>query len=247
MAKKYIIGANWKMNLSLQEATKLFHSLSDTILPDEQREVLVFVPQPFLGLFKSNECITVGAQNFHAPELFGAFTGETSLQHLKSLGVSTVLVGHSERRIHFGESNDTVMMKARKAVDEGFRVVLCCGEPLEVREKGEVEALNFVHEQLKLIENWPAVLLHNIIIAYEPIWAIGTGKTPTLDEIEYLQSNLHAKLFEATNVDFLLIYGGSCDSENSKEIFALNGVNGGLIGGASLIVDSLLQIIFNAC
>jgi triosephosphate isomerase len=247
MSKKYIIGANWKMNLSLSEASQLFHSLSDAILPNEQREVLVFIPQPFLGVFESNHRITLGAQHFHAPELQGAFTGETSLNHLKSLNIATVLVGHSERRMHFGESDDKVTVKARKAVEEGFRVVLCCGEPLDIREKGEEEAFKFVYDQLKFLELWPTNLLQKIIIAYEPVWAIGTGKTPSLDEIEYLHSNLHDQLHQVTQVDLPILYGGSCDAENSKAIFALKGVNGGLIGGASLKVDSLLQIISNAC
>jgi triosephosphate isomerase len=245
--KKYFIGANWKMNLALNEATELFYALSNAIIPSHQCEVLVFVPQPFLGVFKSNDRISIAAQNFHAPELYGAFTGETSLQHLKSLGVSTALVGHSERRMHFGETNDMVILKARKAVEEGFRVVLCCGESLEIRQRGETDAISFVYQQLKFLERWPKEDLESIIIAYEPIWAIGTGITPSMDEIEQMHLALNSRLHEATKMDFSIIYGGSCNAENSKEIFALNNVNGGLIGGASMNVNSLLQIISNAC
>ncbi|MFM7387884.1 MAG: triose-phosphate isomerase [Bacteroidota bacterium] len=246
MSKKYVIGANWKMNLTLDEADNLFQNLSNSLVPNDQREVLVFVPQPFLGVFKSNDCLLVAAQNFHAPELSGAFTGETSLNHLKSLDITTVLVGHSERRMHFRESNETVMLKARIAAAEGFRVVLCCGEPLEVRLKGEASAFNFVYNQIKFLEEWTLEALSKIVLAYEPIWAIGTGETPTLAEIEHMQNGIKSTLFDATGVAVPILYGGSCDAENSKLIFKLKGVDGGLIGGASLKATSLLSIISNA-
>lgn len=247
MPKKYIIGANWKMNLTLDEAAELFQSLSNSIVPNDQTEVLVFVPQPFLGVFKSNDCLLVAAQNFHAPELSGPFTGETSLNHLKSLDITTVLVGHSERRLHFGESDETVMLKARIAVAEGFSVVLCCGEPLKVRLKRQDLAFNYVYDQIKQLEEWPPEALSNIILAYEPIWAIGTGETPSLAEIEHMQNGIKSTLFDATGVAIPVLYGGSCDAENSKLIFKLKGVDGGLIGGASLKAASLLSIISNAC
>lgn len=235
------------MNLTFQEATDLFETLSKAIIPRLDREVVVFLPQPFLGVFKSNDRITLGAQNFHAPELNGAFTGETSLNHLKSLQISTVLVGHSERRTHFGESNEMVMLKARKAADEGFQTVLCCGEPLEVRERGETDAVLYVYDQLKQLEDWPIEALQNVVIAYEPIWAIGTGLTPSLQDIVQLHLQIQIMIRAKTKFTIPIIYGGSCDAENSKEIFALKGVHGGLIGGASLNAVSFLQIISNAC
>jgi len=253
MVKKFFIGANWKMNLTLEESEELFRTLSASIIPHDLCEVVVFVPQPFLGVFSSNDRITVAAQNFHAPELSGAFTGETSLEQLRSLNISTVLAGHSERRLHFNESNETTLLKAKKAVDEGFRVVLCCGEPQEIRQihpnlaSNRNEALKYVYNQVLPIVEWPKTALQKIIIAYEPIWAIGTGVTPCLEDIEFIQFQVQSMLETATKVRIPVIYGGSCDAENSKGIFSLKGVHGGLIGGASLQAKTLLQIIANAC
>jgi len=235
------IGANWKMNLTLQEAKLLYSELEDAINNELSCEVVVFIPQPFLGCFESTDNIQIAAQNFHAPELSGAFTGETSLSQLKSLNINTVLVGHSERRQLFNESDELVMLKAKTAVQQGFKIVLCCGEPMEVRRKGEEAVLKYLMRQISELSHWNSDELNQVILAYEPIWAIGTGSIPSINEIR----NIHT--FLRSTFHTLVIYGGSCDASNSNLIFREDSVAGGLIGGASLQAESFIQIVKNAC
>ncbi|NDB33866.1 MAG: triosephosphate isomerase [Flavobacteriia bacterium] len=235
------IGANWKMNLTLQEAKLLYRELEDAINNELGCEVVVFIPQPFLGCFESTDNIQIAAQNFHAPELSGAFTGETSLAQLKSLNINTVLVGHSERRLQFNESDELVMLKAKTAVQQGFKIVLCCGEPIEVRRKGEEAVLKYLMRQISELSHWNSDELNQVILAYEPIWAIGTGSIPSINEIR----NIHT--FLRSTFHTLVIYGGSCDASNSNLIFREDSVAGGLIGGASLQAESFIQIVKNAC
>lgn len=248
MSRKVFIGANWKMNLTLQEAKSLYDSFLDLPFPKNKVELVVFPPQPFLSALPKNPNVTLAAQNFHAPEFSGAFTGETSLAQLESMHISTVLVGHSERRGHFGETDSSVMLKALTAVRAGFRVVLCCGEPKEIRDLGKQEAENYVSNQLAALKGWSKQELSNLVIAYEPIWAIGTGLIPTLDDIRSMHMNIKQLVqHEHEIVSIPIVYGGSCDAENSRAILSLEGVDGGLIGGASLKLDSLQKIIENAC
>ena len=214
------IGANWKMNLTLQEAKLLYRELEDAINNELSCEVVVFIPQPFLGCFESTDNIQIAAQNFHAPELSGAFTGETSLAQLKSLNINTVLVGHSERRLQFNESDELVMLKAKTAVQQGFKIVLCCGEPIEVRRKGEEAVLKYLMRQISELSHWNS------------------------DELNEIR-NIHT--FLRSTFHTLVIYGGSCDASNSNLIFREDSVAGGLIGGASLQAESFIQIVKNAC
>jgi len=248
MSRKVFIGANWKMNLTLQEATSLYESFMDLAFSKNKVELVVFPPQPFLSAFPNNSTITLAAQNFHAPEFSGAFTGETSLTQLESMDISTVLVGHSERRGHFGETDESVMLKALTAAKSGFRVVLCCGEPKEIRDLGRQSAESYVSNQLAALTGWSEQELSNLVIAYEPLWAIGTGMIPTLNDIRSMHLNIKQRLQNDKGITSIpVVYGGSCDAENSSAIFQLEGVDGGLIGGASLKLDSLQKIIENAC
>jgi triosephosphate isomerase len=236
-----IVGANWKMNLTIQEAQHLYTEIQLGIPNSVACKVIIFVPQPFLSSFNASHQITVGAQNFYAPELSGPYTGETSLLQLKSMNVITALVGHSERRQYFSETNESAIEKAALALKHGFNVVFCCGEPKEIRLLGEQEVFNYLESQLHQLMTWNSEQRANLVLAYEPIWAIGTGKLPLLDEI----NSVHAFLKEKCNVP--VIYGGSCDAENSKDILSLPNVDGVLIGGASLNASSFLKILQDAC
>ena len=235
------VGANWKMNLTFLEAQELYLQITKGIPSQLTCRVVLFLPQAFLSSFQASNQVAVGAQNFYAPQLSGPYTGETSLSQLKSINVLTVLVGHSERRIHFNESNKSATEKAATAVQHGFNVVLCCGEPKEIRMLGEQKVFHYLEDQLRELWNWPSNQLSNLGLAYEPIWAIGTGKLPSLEEI----NAVHAFLKHKFNVP--VIYGGSCDADNSKEIMRLSNVDGVLIGGASLKASSFLKIVHDAC
>jgi triosephosphate isomerase len=247
MRRKFI-GANWKMNLSKQESLDLFQALALNSMHFESKDVVIFPSQPFLSLFNPSKELSVGAQNFYGPELFGAYTGETSLSQLEDIGVKYTLVGHSERRNSFGEGDDFIIKKCFSALNRGLNVVFCCGESLIEREKGD--HISFVTHQLsELILSLDESQLSQLVVAYEPIWAIGSGKVPSLQEINEMHQGIR-ELFEgkfgAKGQQIRIIYGGSCNEKNASDIFALTHVDGGLIGGASLKLDSFLEIIHSA-
>jgi triosephosphate isomerase len=236
--KKKIIGANWKMNLSKQESLELFKRYAAAIPNlNPEIELVVFPSQGFLSLLSPVTGIEIGAQNFHAPHTSGAFTGETSLTQLSSLNISWVLVGHSERRMLAHESDEVVLQKTISALELGFKVIFCCGEPGEVRNISSEASISFIKDRLKGIEALTNAQKEKITIAYEPIWAIGTGVTPALDQIDEMTTWI------ALNTHCTVIYGGSCDENNSIEIFKLPHVSGGLIGNASLNANSFMQIV----
>ncbi len=235
---KYVIAGNWKMNKTPAEATELIEAIKP-LVADATCDVVVGVP--FVDLSAALEAVKgskigVAAQNCHW-EKSGAFTGEISAEMLKAMGVGYVIIGHSERRQYFGETDVTVQKRVRAALDAGLTVILCVGEYLEQREQGvtgEVVAL-----QTKIaLGGVSEEELARIIIAYEPVWAIGTGRTATAEqanEVCALIRDVVAGLYNKEAAAAVTIqYGGSMNAANAAELLAQSDVDGGLIGGASL-------------
>ncbi len=242
---KRIVAGNWKMNLTAEEAVNLFKEIEERLSFSEV-DVKVFVPSIYLqSLTGLSEKITIGAQNFY-PVSKGAFTGEISPIQLRSIGINTVLIGHSERRDLFGENDDFIQSKVKSALENGMDIILCCGESLETRDAGN--EVKFVTGQLSsALSIVESASMKNITIAYEPIWAIGTGKTSSSQQAEdmhlAIRNWLDSKYGPAVAGSTSILYGGSCNAANAKELFACPNVDGGLIGGASLDAESFLTII----
>jgi triosephosphate isomerase len=241
-----IVAGNWKMNLSLTEGLDLVKGI-DACERDQNVRTIVFPPALFvhtIGARASGE-IEVGVQNFY-PESEGAFTGELSIKQLKSVGATIGLIGHSERRAYFGESNAFLKEKVDAAVNNDFEFIFCCGEPLFIREKnGE---LDFVKNQLdESLFHLTAEQIQGKIIAYEPVWAIGTGRTATSEQAEAMHAAIRLWITEKYTAEIAqqisILYGGSCNASNAKELFACPNVDGGLIGGAALVASSFLEIV----
>lgn len=245
--RKKIIAGNWKMNMLPNEAINFIEELTP-LVKNTKNEVIICVP--YIDLFYTllhvqGTNIKVGAQNMHWEEK-GAYTGEVSAPMLKSIGVEYVIIGHSERRQYFAETDETVNKKIKSALKYNLKPIVCVGETLEQREEGITE--NIIANQIKkAFEGISKENLNNIIIAYEPIWAIGTGKTATKEQanetIKQIRSEL-AKIYgknEAENV--IIQYGGSVKPENAKELFEMSDIDGGLIGGASLKAKEFSQIV----
>lgn len=243
MARKIVAG-NWKMNLTMQEGVKLIDALNHMEVP-EGVELMVF-PSHLLvpEINRLSKGIEVGVQNFSEhPE--GAYTGETSLDQVKSCGVEVALIGHSERRQMFGESNEMLKKKVNHALAEDVSFVFCCGEPLEIRETGA--EYDYVKAQLQeSLFHIPDGSMRNTVIAYEPVWAIGTGRTASAQQAEEMHKNIRNWVTEAYGDEVAkavtILYGGSCKPGNAKELFACANVDGGLIGGASLSAESFIEI-----
>lgn len=248
--RQKIAAANWKMNLSLPEAMDLTHALipaADSLL-DYQR-VLLAVPFPYLipvrEALGNHTAIQVCAQNVAATKN-GAYTGEVSASMLSGLGVSYALVGHSERRIYYHETPDVLAQKIDRLLEESVTPVFCCGEPLAIREAGTQNAM--VEAQLRdSLFHLAADDLQKIIIAYEPIWAIGTGKTASSDQAQEMHAHIRHVLAENYGAsianDLSILYGGSVKASNAAELFGKPDVEGGLVGGASLQATEFTSII----
>lgn len=239
---KYLIAGNWKMNTNLDEAKSITDRLHSYIDYDSEVELLIcppFTHLSFLSELIDLSRISLGAQNVHS-EKNGAYTGEISIDMLLSVGCEYVIIGHSERRSIFGEDDKFINKKVVNSLNAGLRVILCIGETLEQREKGETFEIleNQLEKGLIGVEK-----IINLKIAYEPVWAIGTGKTANKEQIsethEFISKFL-IKRFGENNIKIL--YGGSMNAENAEEILSIKNVNGGLIGGASLKPDSFLSI-----
>ncbi|MDA9881323.1 MAG: triose-phosphate isomerase [Crocinitomicaceae bacterium] len=245
MAQKIVAG-NWKMNLKLDEAIRLVEVLKINHIESDVRVVL-FPPSVYIDTLshRIDDHIELGVQNFHA-EAKGAYTGELAINQIKSVGANIGLIGHSERRAYFAETNDILKLKVDAAVSQEFQFIFCCGEPLMIREAGE--ELDFVKMQLEesLFHLSKDEMLDRII-AYEPVWAIGTGKTASAEQAESMhraiRTWLHEKYDEETAQSVSLLYGGSCNHENARELFSCPNVDGGLIGGASLKSEVFCEII----
>lgn len=230
---KTIIAANWKMHKTIQEAEEFLTALNNAEKKAD-RKVLIFPSATLLTVFKGKN-VNYGAQNMHWEEE-GAFTGELSPLMVKDAGGSYILIGHSERRQLFGETDEEVNKKLISALKHGLKPVFCIGETLDQREDGKTaEVINTQIEQgLANISD-----LSEIIIAYEPVWAIGTGKTATPEQAQ----EVHAQIREKTTPETSILYGGSVKPANISELMSQKDINGALIGGAALEIDSFVKIV----
>lgn len=242
MRKKFI-GANWKMNLAYQDAKELYTALS--CISSSSCDIVIFPSTLYLSEFSHQKGLPLGAQDIHY-ELDGAFTGSISASQLQSISCQYLLIGHSERRQQFNEGNDLINLKVKRAFASKLIVIFCCGEALE--ERKSLRHLDFVLKQLKEgLKEVNETDLQNFIIAYEPIWAIGSGVVPSKKEIEEMHGFIRKSLsdwYSAALADSIrIIYGGSCNETNAIDIFSIPNVDGGLIGGAALNISSFEKII----
>ena len=241
MARKKIIAGNWKMNMTPSEAVKLVEELKPLVVNDEV-DVVFCVPAidiiPAMEAAKGTN-IQIGAENMYFEEK-GAYTGEISPNMLVDAGVKYVIIGHSERREYFAETDETVNKKVLKAFEHGLTPIICCGETLTQREQGIT--LDWIRQQIKIaFQNVTAEQAKTAVIAYEPIWAIGTGKTATTEQAEEVCGAIRACIGEiydeATKEAIRIQYGGSVNAGNAAELFAQPDIDGGLVGCASLKAD----------
>jgi len=248
MRRKYVAG-NWKMNLTLAEARSLIEGITAGLPSNPPLDLGVFPPYVYLAPLAemlASGPIRLGAQNCYF-EPKGAFTGEISTAMLTDVGCQSVIIGHSERRHVLGEPGDLLKKKVVAALEAGLEVIYCVGEKLEAREAGKTEAVldTQIHEVLG-----PDVSLDRVVIAYEPVWAIGTGKTATPDQAQdahaYIRQEI-GKLYNSQAASELRIqYGGSVKASNAQELMSQSDVDGALVGGASLKADEFLGIIQGA-
>lgn len=245
--RKAVIAGNWKMNKTPVETAELINEIKP-LVADADCDVVVCVPFVDLqtALFSTEDCaIKVGAENCHW-ENSGAFTGEISASMLKEMGVEYVVIGHSERRTYFGETDETVQKRVRAALDNGLKVILCVGETLKQREQNIT--FEVVSTQVKIaLSGVSETELKNIIIAYEPVWAIGTGKTATNEQANEVNSYIRGLVAELYSTDaanaFVIQYGGSMNAGNCDDLLAQPDIDGGLIGGASLKSADFAKIV----
>lgn len=249
--RKKIVAGNWKMNCTSEEGYKLSSEIVNMIKDERLKEVTVVLSPPFLHIPGVKKLIGdignlfVGGQNCSDRDS-GAFTGETSAKMLASFGASHVIIGHSERREYFKETNEELTAKVKQALANQLVPIFCCGEPLEIREAGTQQA--FVKEQLsESLFGFNESDFEKLVIAYEPIWAIGTGKTASSDQAQEMHAAIRAhissKYGEPIANNIPILYGGSCKPDNAQEIFSKSDVDGGLIGGASLKSRDFMDII----
>lgn len=238
---KQLIAGNWKMNLNTQQVVSLIQGLKAS---DQSADVVACPPSPYLSIAKHlfvGSHIHLGGQDCHT-ELSGAFTGDVSAAMLKDLGCSYVIIGHSERRHGHNETDTVVHQKATAAIGQGLKVILCIGETDDQNKAGKTNEVL----ASQLLESIPQGVTHNnLVIAYEPVWAIGTGRTASNDEIVQTHAYIREKLKAICehSEQIRILYGGSVNAKNAQEILALPNVNGVLVGGASLKADDFNQII----
>ena len=247
--RKKVIAGNWKMNMLPNEAIGFIENITP-LVKNTQNEVILCVP--YTDLFYSlltaqNTNIKIGAQNMHWKEK-GAYTGEVSGQMLKSIGVEYVIIGHSERRQYFAETDETVNLKIKSALQNELKPIVCVGETLEQRENGKAEEVITKQTELAL-EGLTKEQVEGIILAYEPIWAIGTGKTATSEDANNSIKAIRQKILELYGEDvanqIIILYGGSVKPENAKELFSTSDIDGGLVGGASIKVEDFSKIVLS--
>jgi len=248
--RKQIAAANWKMNCTLEQANDLLDGLiKENISLTPYREVVVAVPFPYLMMakekLKGSAGFKVAAQNCYTKSS-GAFTGEVSATILESIAVDYVIIGHSERREIFGEDNKMLSQKTDTCLANNIKPIFCCGEPLQIREN---ETQNeYVETQIReSLFHLASDKLENFVVAYEPIWAIGTGKTATAEQAQEMQQHIRnvfkEKYGEAIAQSISILYGGSVKASNAQDIFGKPDVDGGLVGGASLVASEFISII----
>ncbi|HLR69546.1 triose-phosphate isomerase [Virgibacillus alimentarius] len=246
--RKKVIAGNWKMNKMLSEANQFLVETANKVPNNDHVEAIVCAPFPFLASLvekAKGTSLKIGAQNMHYEEK-GAFTGEVSPSMLKDLGVSHAVIGHSERREYFAETDESVNKKAHAAFKHGLTPIICCGETLEQREANET--MNHIASQVKAaLKDLSESQIAETIIAYEPIWAIGTGKTASSEEASDVCTHIRHVVkeitSEATAEKVIIQYGGSVKPANIDELLAQSDIDGALVGGASLEPESFLQLM----
>ncbi len=246
--RKNIVAGNWKMNTTLEEGVELANEVN-SLLEGRKKNCDVIVCVPFTHLTSVNavlepSVVGLGAENCSEHEK-GAYTGEVSASMVKSTGAQYVILGHSERRQYFGENNEQLLAKTKLALANGLTPIFCVGEVLEERENGTFNEV--VASQVEALFSLDAADFGKIIVAYEPVWAIGTGKTATADQAQdmhaHIRKTIEEKYGKQVADDCSILYGGSCKPGNARELFAKPDVDGGLIGGAALKADSFMGII----
>ena len=248
--RKHIVAGNWKMNCTFNEADDLINSIMEQLEQKElprDTQLIVCPPFPYLEMttdYANDSYFMVGAQNVAAEEK-GAYTGEVSAEMLESMEIDYCIVGHSERRAYYGETDQTVAAKVDRLLAHGLKPIVCVGEVLEEREAGK--QLDVVKRQVEdgLFHLTPEQM-KEVVIAYEPVWAIGTGKTATPEQAQEIHAHIRSLLATKYGKDLAneisILYGGSCKPSNAKELFACPDIDGGLIGGASLKAEDFIAI-----
>ena len=245
--RRKVIAGNWKMNMLPGETINFIEQIAPMVKKSEN-EIILCVP--FTDIFYAwhsleGSNIKLGAQNMHWEES-GAYTGEVSGQMLKSVGVEYVIIGHSERRAYFAETDETVNKKIKAAFANDLKPILCVGESLEQREAGKTEEI-ITNQTEKALEGLTNEQIKNTIIAYEPIWAIGTGKTATAEDannsIKAIRNKIESLYGKDVAQEVIIQYGGSVKSSNAKELFETSDIDGALVGGASLKPDEFAKIV----
>ncbi|MDI1356445.1 MAG: triose-phosphate isomerase [bacterium] len=249
MERKKIVAGNWKMNLNWVEAYDLVTAIKEQSKKISGVEKLIFPPFPYLQMLKvivkDEPNFYVGAQNCseHAK---GAFTGEVSAAMIHSAGCSYILVGHSERRAYFSENNEQLLAKIKQALENNLKVIFCFGELLAERKNGK--HFDTVQDQLtQVLSHFPKDKIHSLVLAYEPVWAIGTGETASPQQAQEMHAFVRKTVSGIFSPEIAntvsILYGGSCNAQNAKELFAGEDVDGGLIGGASLKAEDFCTIM----
>ncbi len=251
--RKKIVAANWKMNKNSNEVEEFIRELKKSeALPKLNSETEVIIAAPYIYLqeivqnLKEIPHVFIAAQNCHQ-ESKGAYTGEISAEQLQSIGVTHVILGHSERRQYFNESDELILQKIKAALNSNLTPVFCCGEPLEVRNANQYKA--YIQAQLdQSVFQLDKADFEKIVVAYEPIWAIGTGNTASSEQAQEVHRMIRELIAEKFGTEIAahttILYGGSCKPSNASELFGQKDVDGGLIGGASLKVADFEKIIF---
>ena len=248
MKRQHIVAGNWKMNTTLEEGIALAKAVVADAT-DTGTKIVLCTPYTHLGaikeIIKGSSFIHLGAQNCSEHEA-GAYTGEISIPMLQSVGVEYIILGHSERREYFKESDALLANKVNKVLAAGLVPIFCCGEPLEIREKG-IEIAHVTAQIEASLFHLSAEDFQKVVIAYEPIWAIGTGKTASSEQAQEMHKALRTfiagKYGQEVANSITIQYGGSCKPSNAQEIFAKEDVDGGLIGGAALVASDFLAIV----
>jgi triosephosphate isomerase len=249
--RQKIVAGNWKMNLEYNEGLSIFSEVINMVNDEVTgpQTAIVCCPYTYLhslaALAKGHPKVSVGAQNCHQEEA-GAFTGEISAKMLRSVGVQYVILGHSERRQYFGETNDLLAQKTDVVLNNSLKPIFCIGETLEERESEQ--HFEVIKTQLKEgIFHLSSEQFAQVIIAYEPVWAIGTGKTATAEQAQEIHAFIRNEIADNYNQeiadDTTILYGGSCNTKNARELFSQSDIDGGLIGGASLKSRDFVDII----
>ena len=246
--RKYVIAGNWKMNMTPSEAKAFITELAPCVAGKDGCDIVLCVP--YVDIYVAAEAakgtnIHIGAENVHY-EAKGAYTGEVSTAMLKEVGAEYVIIGHSERRQYFGETDTTVNLRTKAALAAGLKAIVCLGEVKEERLAGITDEVVAMQTKLDLA-GIPAEDLKNVIIAYEPVWAIGTGLTATPEQADetcgVIRKTVAALYGEKAAEEIIIQYGGSMNDKNAKELLGKENVDGGLIGGASLKVDAFTTIV----